>query len=145
MLTGWHVIPRANGAEEGNRTVELVLLPPRLGGERHRGPRVPRGRAGADPKLLSGSEMSQGYWFCNHNQHLSWLQSKRCYWLDASDPCISVIRSYLCAHRHAPFTLQRAPSLSDNGYRECLANGSWAARVNYSQCQEILSEEVGPW
>ncbi|POI22400.1 hypothetical protein CIB84_013854, partial [Bambusicola thoracicus] len=32
-------------------------------------------------------------------------------------------------------------SLSDNGYRECLANGSWAARVNYSQCQEILSEE----
>lgn len=33
-------------------------------------------------------------------------------------------------------------SLPDNGYRECLANGSWAARVNYSQCQEILSEEV---
>lgn len=30
----------------------------------------------------------------------------------------------------------------DNGYRECLANGSWAARVNYSECQEILSEEV---
>ncbi|KAK2512562.1 Crhr1 [Columba guinea] len=29
----------------------------------------------------------------------------------------------------------------NNGYRECLANGSWAARVNYSQCQEILSEE----
>lgn len=36
-------------------------------------------------------------------------------------------------------------SLSDNGYRECLANGSWAARVNYSQCQEILSEEVKHW
>ncbi|XP_032934708.1 corticotropin-releasing factor receptor 1 isoform X3 [Catharus ustulatus] len=31
---------------------------------------------------------------------------------------------------------------TNNGYRECLANGSWAARVNYSQCQEILSEEV---
>lgn len=30
----------------------------------------------------------------------------------------------------------------DNGYRQCLANGSWAARVNYSECQEILSEEV---
>ncbi|KAL2295127.1 hypothetical protein Nmel_018280 [Mimus melanotis] len=30
---------------------------------------------------------------------------------------------------------------TNNGYRECLANGSWAARVNYSQCQEILSEE----
>lgn len=30
----------------------------------------------------------------------------------------------------------------DNGYRECLANGSWAARVNYSECQEILNEEV---
>ncbi|XP_025781202.1 corticotropin-releasing factor receptor 1 [Puma concolor] len=29
----------------------------------------------------------------------------------------------------------------DNGYRECLANGSWAARVNYSECQEILSGE----
>ncbi|KAL1778740.1 microtubule-associated protein tau isoform X2 [Sigmodon hispidus] len=29
----------------------------------------------------------------------------------------------------------------DNGYRECLANGSWAARVNYSECQEILNEE----
>lgn len=42
-------------------------------------------------------------------------------------------------------TLLCAPSLSDNGYRECLANGSWAARVNYSQCQEILSEEVGAW
>ncbi|RMB95078.1 hypothetical protein DUI87_28449 [Hirundo rustica rustica] len=34
---------------------------------------------------------------------------------------------------------------TNNGYRECLANGSWAARVNYSQCQEILSEEVGVW
>ena len=31
---------------------------------------------------------------------------------------------------------------ADNGYRECLTNGSWAARVNYSECQEILSEEV---
>lgn len=31
---------------------------------------------------------------------------------------------------------------ADNGYRQCLANGSWAARVNYSECQEILSEEV---
>uniref|UniRef100_A0A7M4FWK0 Corticotropin-releasing factor receptor 1 n=1 Tax=Crocodylus porosus TaxID=8502 RepID=A0A7M4FWK0_CROPO len=30
---------------------------------------------------------------------------------------------------------------TNNGYRECLANGSWAARVNYSQCQEILNEE----
>lgn len=30
----------------------------------------------------------------------------------------------------------------DNGYRECLANGSWAARVNYSECQEILGGEV---
>ncbi|XP_045693256.1 corticotropin-releasing factor receptor 1 isoform X2 [Phyllostomus hastatus] len=30
---------------------------------------------------------------------------------------------------------------TNNGYRECLANGSWAARVNYSECQEILSEE----
>ncbi|EHH25082.1 hypothetical protein EGK_08843 [Macaca mulatta] len=32
-------------------------------------------------------------------------------------------------------------NLLDNGYRECLANGSWAARVNYSECQEILNEE----
>uniref|UniRef100_A0A8D2ARR7 Corticotropin-releasing factor receptor 1 n=1 Tax=Sciurus vulgaris TaxID=55149 RepID=A0A8D2ARR7_SCIVU len=30
---------------------------------------------------------------------------------------------------------------TNSGYRECLANGSWAARVNYSECQEILSEE----
>uniref|UniRef100_A0A8C8RTA6 Corticotropin-releasing factor receptor 1 n=1 Tax=Pelusios castaneus TaxID=367368 RepID=A0A8C8RTA6_9SAUR len=30
---------------------------------------------------------------------------------------------------------------TNNGYRECLINGSWAARVNYSQCQEILNEE----
>ncbi|KAF5924458.1 hypothetical protein HPG69_018859 [Diceros bicornis minor] len=30
---------------------------------------------------------------------------------------------------------------TNNGYRQCLANGSWAARVNYSECQEILSEE----
>ncbi|EHB10650.1 Corticotropin-releasing factor receptor 1 [Heterocephalus glaber] len=30
---------------------------------------------------------------------------------------------------------------TNNGYRECLANGSWAARVNYSECQEILNEE----
>ncbi|KAK2110956.1 hypothetical protein P7K49_010702 [Saguinus oedipus] len=37
----------------------------------------------------------------------------------------------------------RSPSchLPHNGYRECLANGSWAARVNYSECQEILNEE----
>lgn len=42
-------------------------------------------------------------------------------------------------------TLEWASSLSDNGYRECLANGSWAARVNYSECQEILSEEVRAW
>ncbi|XP_006897875.1 PREDICTED: corticotropin-releasing factor receptor 1 isoform X3 [Elephantulus edwardii] len=34
-----------------------------------------------------------------------------------------------------------AGNFSDNGYRECLANGSWAARVNYSECQEILNEE----
>uniref|UniRef100_A0A2I3HJR3 Corticotropin releasing hormone receptor 1 n=1 Tax=Nomascus leucogenys TaxID=61853 RepID=A0A2I3HJR3_NOMLE len=33
---------------------------------------------------------------------------------------------------------------TNNGYRECLANGSWAARVNYSECQEILNEEVRP-
>lgn len=46
---------------------------------------------------------------------------------------------------HALLTLEWASFLSDNGYRECLANGSWAARVNYSQCQEILSEEVGAW
>ncbi|KAG8505095.1 Corticotropin-releasing factor receptor 1 [Galemys pyrenaicus] len=30
---------------------------------------------------------------------------------------------------------------TNNGYRQCLANGSWAARVNYSECQEILNEE----
>uniref|UniRef100_A0A8D0H0K9 Corticotropin-releasing factor receptor 1 n=1 Tax=Sphenodon punctatus TaxID=8508 RepID=A0A8D0H0K9_SPHPU len=30
---------------------------------------------------------------------------------------------------------------TNKGYRECLINGSWAARVNYSQCQEILNEE----
>nr|KAF6308871.1 corticotropin releasing hormone receptor 1 [Pipistrellus kuhlii] len=34
---------------------------------------------------------------------------------------------------------------TNNGYRQCLANGSWAARVNYSECQEILSEEVRLW
>lgn len=31
---------------------------------------------------------------------------------------------------------------SDNVYRECLANGTWAKKGNYSQCQEILNEEV---
>uniref|UniRef100_A0A8D2LM34 G-protein coupled receptors family 2 profile 1 domain-containing protein n=1 Tax=Varanus komodoensis TaxID=61221 RepID=A0A8D2LM34_VARKO len=31
---------------------------------------------------------------------------------------------------------------TNNVYRECFANGSWATRVNYSQCQEILNEEV---
>lgn len=55
---------------------------------------------------------------------------------------VKILRSHLCARPRAPLTLGRALSLSDNGYRECLANGSWAARVNYSQCQEILSEEV---
>lgn len=30
----------------------------------------------------------------------------------------------------------------DNVYRECLANGTWAKKGNYSQCQEILNEEV---
>ncbi|XP_028931985.1 corticotropin-releasing factor receptor 1 isoform X1 [Ornithorhynchus anatinus] len=30
---------------------------------------------------------------------------------------------------------------TNHGYRECLTNGSWAPRVNYSQCQEILNEE----
>ncbi|XP_039332826.1 corticotropin-releasing factor receptor 1 isoform X3 [Saimiri boliviensis] len=40
----------------------------------------------------------------------------------------STMRSLSC---HLPY----------NGYRECLANGSWAARVNYSECQEILNEE----
>ncbi|XP_032091823.1 corticotropin-releasing factor receptor 1 [Thamnophis elegans] len=30
---------------------------------------------------------------------------------------------------------------SNNVYRECFANGTWAVRVNYSQCQEILHEE----
>ncbi|KAK1799316.1 hypothetical protein P4O66_007562 [Electrophorus voltai] len=29
----------------------------------------------------------------------------------------------------------------DNVYRECLANGTWAKKGNYSQCQEILNEE----
>ncbi|XP_011716785.1 corticotropin-releasing factor receptor 1 isoform X4 [Macaca nemestrina] len=38
-------------------------------------------------------------------------------------------------------SLSLASNISDNGYRECLANGSWAARVNYSECQEILNEE----
>uniref|UniRef100_A0A4X1TCV9 Corticotropin releasing hormone receptor 1 n=1 Tax=Sus scrofa TaxID=9823 RepID=A0A4X1TCV9_PIG len=38
-------------------------------------------------------------------------------------------------------SLSLASNVSDNGYRECLANGTWAARVNYSECHEILSEE----
>ncbi|RXN37993.1 corticotropin-releasing factor receptor 1-like protein [Labeo rohita] len=31
--------------------------------------------------------------------------------------------------------------MDDNVYRECLANGTWAKKGNYSQCQEILNEE----
>lgn len=30
----------------------------------------------------------------------------------------------------------------DNVIRECLANGTWAKKGNYSLCQEILTEEV---
>uniref|UniRef100_A0A672SNA6 Corticotropin releasing hormone receptor 1 n=1 Tax=Sinocyclocheilus grahami TaxID=75366 RepID=A0A672SNA6_SINGR len=30
---------------------------------------------------------------------------------------------------------------TNNVYRECLANGTWAKKGNYSQCQEILNEE----
>ncbi|KAJ8416034.1 hypothetical protein AAFF_G00380560 [Aldrovandia affinis] len=30
---------------------------------------------------------------------------------------------------------------TNNVYRECLSNGTWAMKGNYSQCQEILNEE----
>ncbi|KAF5903799.1 corticotropin-releasing factor receptor 1-like, partial [Clarias magur] len=30
---------------------------------------------------------------------------------------------------------------TNNVYRECLPNGTWAKKGNYSQCQEILNEE----
>lgn len=38
-----------------------------------------------------------------------------------------------------------------NAYRECLENGTWASRINYSQCQPILDDKVSgshlphPW
>lgn len=35
-------------------------------------------------------------------------------------------------------------SSSDNVYRKCLANGTWALKGNYSMCKAILHEEVRP-
>lgn len=29
-----------------------------------------------------------------------------------------------------------------NAYRECLENGTWASRVNYSHCEPILDDKV---
>ena len=142
------MIAQANGTEEGKRRVELVLLPLHLSGGRRQGPPAPRGRAGAHPKPLSGSEMFWGFWSCNCNQgsiRAGFKAEDATGLMPVTPALVTIIRSHLCAHPHAPLTLRRAPSLSDNGYRECLANGSWAARVNYSQCQEILSEEVGSW
>ncbi|XP_060104271.1 corticotropin-releasing factor receptor 2-like [Heteronotia binoei] len=31
-----------------------------------------------------------------------------------------------------------------NAYRECLSNGTWAIKVNYSQCEPILDDETKP-
>lgn len=32
-----------------------------------------------------------------------------------------------------------------NAYRECLENGTWASKINYSQCEPILDDKVsGP-
>ncbi|MFT7797629.1 corticotropin-releasing factor receptor 1 isoform X1 [Arapaima gigas] len=33
---------------------------------------------------------------------------------------------------------------TNNVYRECLSNGTWAMKGNYSQCQAILNEELCP-
>ena len=34
------------------------------------------------------------------------------------------------------------PSFVGNAYRECLENGTWASRINYSQCEPILDDKV---
>lgn len=36
----------------------------------------------------------------------------------------------------------RWPSFVGNAYRECLENGTWASRINYSQCEPILDDKV---
>lgn len=42
-------------------------------------------------------------------------------------------------------------SFVGNAYRECLENGTWASRINYSQCEPILDDKVSgshlphPW
>ena len=33
-------------------------------------------------------------------------------------------------------------SFVGNAYRECLENGTWASRINYSQCEPILDDKV---
>ncbi|KAF7245762.1 Corticotropin-releasing factor receptor 2 [Varanus komodoensis] len=35
-------------------------------------------------------------------------------------------------------------ALQGNAYRECMGNGTWAFKVNYSQCEPILVEETKP-
>lgn len=40
-----------------------------------------------------------------------------------------------------PDSQQLASSLG-NAYRECLENGTWASRVNYSHCEPILDDKV---
>uniref|UniRef100_A0A674IDZ3 Corticotropin-releasing factor receptor 1 n=1 Tax=Terrapene triunguis TaxID=2587831 RepID=A0A674IDZ3_9SAUR len=47
----------------------------------------------------------------------------------------------LVAHPCPEYLFGVRYNTTNNGYRECLMNGSWAARANYSQCQEILDEE----
>lgn len=38
--------------------------------------------------------------------------------------------------------LRRLPSFVGSAYRECLENGTWASRINYSQCVPILDDKV---
>lgn len=33
-------------------------------------------------------------------------------------------------------------SVPGNAYRECLGNGTWASKINYSQCEPILDDKV---
>ena len=34
-------------------------------------------------------------------------------------------------------------SVTGSAYRECMENGTWAFRSNYSNCEPILEEKVG--
>ena len=60
----------------------------------------------------------------------------------------SVTFSYICEIarlvkvQHRVFISLLFCSVPGNAYRECLGNGTWASKINYSQCEPILDDKV---